>query len=396
MKICIIVAEFNPFHNGHKYIIDEVKKLGFTHIAVIMSGNFVQRGEPALISKAPRAHTAILNGANLVLEIPTVWALSTAQKYASAAVEIAGSLGCADAIAFGSECGNINILKNLACCLTSSEFPELLKKHLNEGITFAKAREMAVNSISESKYPQNYLGFPNNILGVEYIGALNKYRFNIEPITIKRVGFNDIDSFRSASEIREMIKNNDDKFQKYIPKSSFEIISNQILKKNVPICLENAQKAVIYKLRTICKNDVLNLPDISEGLENRILKAAKEAIEINDFLFAVKTKRYTMSRIKRILLCAFLGISKKMQDGAVPYIRVLASDSAGYEILKKAKANALLPIVHSYSEIKKLSDKSKEIFELECKSTDLYNLLSPKIKPCGLEKSFKIITPDKF
>lgn len=392
MKICAVIAEFNPFHNGHKYLMDEIRKRGFTHIVVVMSGNFVQRGEPAIISKRLRAETALLNGADVVLEMPVVWALTSAEKYALAGVEIAGGLGCVDALAFGSECGEISPLRDTAKILESDEFSYCLKENLSTGITFAKAREMAVNSISKDKNFSEYLCNPNNILGVEYIRAINKLGFNMEPITIKRLRGDIANLYRSASEIRKMIKISDNEFRKYVPNSSYEIISKDFPKREALHFLECASQSIIYKLRTTTVNDILKLSDISEGLENRIVKAAKKSICVDDFLFSVKTKRYTMSRIKRILMCNFLGISKEIQDISVPYIRVLGMNSKGHEILRTAKKTASLPIVCNYSGVKKLPEKSKEVFKIECTASDLYSLFSSEINSCGDEESFKIVT----
>lgn len=392
MKICAVIAEFNPFHNGHKYLMSEIRKRGFTHIVVVMSGNFVQRGEPAIISKRLRAKTALLNGADVVLEMPVVWALTSAEKYALAGVEIAGGLGCVDALAFGSECGEISPLRDTAKILESDEFSYCLKENLSTGITFAKAREMAVNSISKDKNFSEYLCNPNNILGVEYIRAINKLRFNMEPITIKRLRGDIANLYRSASEIRKMIKISDNEFRKYVPNSSYEIISKDFPKREALHFLECASQSIIYKLRTTTVNDILKLSDISEGLENRIVKAAKKSICVDDFLFSVKTKRYTMSRIKRILMCNFLDISKEIQDISVPYIRVLGMNAKGHEILRTAKKTASLPIVCNYSGVKKLPEKSKEVFKIECTASDLYSLFSSEINSCGDEESFKIVT----
>ena len=392
MKICAVIAEFNPFHNGHKYLMDEIRKLGFTHIVVIMSGNFVQRGEPAIISKRLRVKAALLNGADAVLEMPVVWTLTSAEKYALAGVEIAGGLGCVDALAFGSECGDINCLRKTAKILESDKFFYFLKKNLSTGVTFAKAREMAVNSVSENKNLSEYLRDPNNILGVEYIKGINKLGLDIEPITVKRLCRDTMHTYRSASEIRQMIKASDNEFKKYIPKSSCEAISKELSKGNIVHCLEYTNQSIMYNLRTTSINDIIKLSDISEGLENRIIKAAKKSICLNDFLCSVKTKRYTMSRIKRILMCNFLGINKDIQDTSVPYIRVLGVNEKGHEILKIAKKTASLPIVCNYSGVKKLSEKSKEVFKTECRASDLYSLFSSEIKSCGCEESFKIIT----
>ena len=388
MKICAVIAEFNPFHNGHKRLIDEIRKKGFTHIITIMSGNFVQRGEPSIISKAAKVNSALLNGIDMVVEIPVVWVLSSAEKYANAGIQIAKSLGCVDAIAFGSECGDIDTLKKISSLLKSEEFELLLKKNLDSGISFPKARELAVSDLAMNKNIANYLNFSNNILGVEYLKAAENLNFKSDIFTIKR---NKTPLYRSASEIRKMIKDNNKEFEKYVPPSSFEIVSRETINENAPYILNNAEQSMIYKLRISSKEDILKLPDVNEGLENRILKAAKNCTSLDEILFSIKTKRYTMSRIKRILMCNFLGINQDIQNNFVPYIRLLGTNSKGLEIMK-LKKRASLPIISRYSHVTKLSKTAQKVFECECLASDLYSLFSNKIDTCGKEQSFKIIT----
>lgn len=389
MKICAVIAEFNPFHNGHKRLIDEIRKKGFTHIITIMSGNFVQRGEPSIISKAAKVNSALLNGIDMVVEIPVVWVLSSAEKYANAGIQIAKSLGCVDAIAFGSECGDIDTLKKISSLLKSEEFELLLKKNLDSGISFPKARELAVSDLAMNKNIANYLNFSNNILGVEYLKAAENLNFKSDIFTIKR---NKTPLYRSASEIRKMITDNNKEFEKYVPPSSFEIVSRETINENVPYILDNAEQSMIYKLRISSKEDILKLPDVNEGLENRILKAAKNCTSLDEILFSIKTKRYTMSRIKRILMCNFLGINQDIQNNFVPYIRLLGTNSKGLEIMKLVKKRASLPIISRYSHVTKLSKTAQKVFECECLASDLYSLFSNKIDTCGKEQSFKIIT----
>ena len=387
MKICAIMAEFNPFHNGHKYLIEKVREKGFTHLIAVMSGNFVQRGEPSIISKQSRIKSALSSGIDLVAEIPVVWSLSSAEIYARAGIEIIKSFGCVDAIAFGSECGNINFMKKIVAALKTDEFKLLLKKNLNSGVTFAKAREMAIYSIIPNAEISNFLGTPNNILGIEYLKFIEDFDVNVEPVTIKRIGKNNGHEYCSASEIRKMIINSDENFKNYVP-----WFSSEGLKKETIHNLEFAQQAFIYKLRTLSREDILKLPDISEGLENRILKSVHHENNLNDILFSIKTKRYTLSRIKRILMCGFLDINSEIQTYSVPYIRLLGSNSKGYEILKKSKKTALLPLISRYSEIKKLSKPAIEVFNCECKSSNFYCFFSKKIESSGKEEAFRMIT----
>ncbi len=389
MKICAIVAEFNPFHNGHKHLIDKIRKKGFTHIIAIMSGNYVQRGEPAIISKKARTKIALKNGIDLVVEIPCVWSISTAEKYAQAGVQIANSLGCVETLAFGSECGDIKRLKKITKTLKSEDFSAYLKNHLSKGITFAKAREIALSKLISEPDVIEQIKSPNNILGIEYLKSIDKFSSKLTPLTIERAMSGN--RLTSASKIREFIKAESESYEKYVPRSSFEIISREIQNFRAPCKLESAEQIILYKLRTMNKSDILNLPDINEGLENRILSSVKNTLSLNDLLFSIKTKRYTLARIKRIILSAYLGITNKLQDKVVPYIRILGANNNGLEILKTAKSTTALPIVSRYADVLKLDLNSQEIFDAECRASDLYSLFSPKISSCGKEQTFRIV-----
>ena len=384
MKICAVVCEFNPFHNGHKYFLDKLKTLGYDHIIAIMSGNYVQRGEPAIMSKKARAEVALALGVDLVIEIPTIWAVSNAQTYASAAVDIANALGCVDVLAFGSECGSVEKLNKILEAIKNPKFSEVLKEQLDLGVTFAKARETAVGFVCGDLDVKKILPESNNNLAVEYLSALEKTGSKIKPITIKR----EREKFPSATEIRALIKNKYLNIKNCVPKASFDIISNQM---DYTANLHSGERAVLSHLRALTKESILKLPDISEGIENRVIKAVNSSSGLEEMLFKIKTKRYTMARIKRIILSSYLGITKELQKSPLQYIRVLGLSEKGQEILKKAKFTAKLPIVYEYSQIKKLDGKAQKIFQKECACTDLYSLFLSKVFPCGEEQKFKII-----
>lgn len=384
MKICAIICEFNPFHNGHKYFIDKLKNSGYDHIVAIMSGNYVQRGEPAIISKKARTEIALDCGVDLVIEIPTVWAVANAQTYAAAAIYIANSLGCVDFLAFGSESGSIEHLKSILAATKDPKFSVALKGQLNLGITFAKAREMAVQFVLGDADDEKTLRGSNNNLAIEYLNVLEKTDSNITPVTIKR----DREKFPSATEIRSLIKNKDLSIKNHVPKSAFDIISRGM---EYMADLYSGERAIISHLRTVNKEDILKLPDVSEGIENRIIKAVNFSAGLHEMFFKAKTKRYTMARIKRIILSSYLGITKDIQKNLPPYVRVLGMNEKGQEILKKAKTKATLPVVYEYSQIKKLNEMAQKIFQKECMCTDLYGLFLNRVLPCGEEQKFKIV-----
>lgn len=386
MKICAIISEFNPFHNGHKYLIDKASELGYTHKIAIMSGNFVQRGEPAVISKGARTQAALTNGINLVIEIPSVWAISTSERYARAGVMIANSLGCVESLIFGSESGNLKALSSIAKVLDNPNFPNYLRKYTETGVTFAKAREKAVQEMLTNLDTSLCMQNANDNLAIEYIKNLNKINSKITPVSIKRI---EGENIISASKIRNLIHLKTD-FKNYLPKSSEEIIYKEIKNKLAPTNTKNAEKVILYKLKSLSKIEFKDLPDISEGLENRFIKAINNLENIEKILLEIKTKRYTMSRLKRIIMAAVLDIKNEIQKKDVPYIRILGADEKGIEILKKSK-NFALPVITKYSEAKNLSTFGYKIFEKECFCTSIYGLFLENVKNLPPEQQFKLI-----
>ncbi len=378
MEICAIITEFNPFHNGHKYIISQAKKMGFTHVVAIMSGNFVQRGEPAIFSKKTRAKCALMNGIDLVVEMPCVWAVSSAERYAEAGVYLADSLGCVDSLVFGSRCGELKKLSDVEQSLTELKFEKMLKNYLKSGITFAKAREKAVDKLLPNIDVSKILSSGNDILGIEYIKAIRNLHSNIRPLTLPRSV-----NFKSASEIRTLIKKKDEKYYEYIP-NNINILES-------PKDIFWGEKGVFAILNNVNLEYLYNLPDISEGLENKIYNSLNRCMNLENLLNMVKSKRYTMSRIKRIIMCAYLGITNKIQAKRPPYLRILGATNEGLEILNAMSGRVKLPVISKFSEIADKNDFSKKVFELECKATNLFGVFSQKLELLQSEKKFKFI-----
>lgn len=390
MKVCAIIAEFNPFHNGHAYLIEKVRSLGFTHVIIVMSGNFVQRGEPSIISKDIRAITALKNGANLVIEIPTIKSILSAEKFAFAGISLIASLGSVDGIAFGMESENLENLINIEKTLKDDNFSRLLKIHLSRGITFAKAREEALNEIIGEKISCELHG-SNNILAVEYLKAIDNIESSVEVLGVRRLENPSI--YLSASKIRNLINLNNISYKKYIPLSSFSLIKDKIFKREAPASIYtlSSQKAIISRLRGLSLKEISSLPDISEGIENRIFKAIRNSTSIPELFFNIKTKRYTLSRIRRIILCAFLGIKSYETEKPLNYIKILGMDNKGKDLLKYIKKNSKLPIITKYKDILSSGKNAVEAFEKENDFNNLYGLLTPKILKCEQDKSFKLI-----
>ena len=382
MKICAVVAEFNPFHNGHAYLLEKIRSSGYSHIVVVMSGNYVQRGEAAIFPKDARAKAALQMGANLVIELPTVKVLATAEKYAFSALSIIKKLGNQiNALAFGTETENFENLVEIKEILGTELFKKEVKLQLEKGLSFAVCRENAVRNISKKPYIANEIKNPNNILAVEYLKAMDKLGMSLDCVPVKRMEVPG--KYFSASKLREMIIQENLDFKNYIPeKLDFNT--------NLKASYFEMGREIICKLRSLEKSDFARLPDVSEGLENRIYSAVKKACSLPELLEIAKTKRYAMARIKRIILCAFLGIDSNMASAEIPYIRVIGSDEKGFEILK----NVNFPVVTRYSDVLKLGSDAQKFFELENKFTNIYYSLTKEILPCEKEKTFKMIRND--
>ena len=346
-----IICEFNPLHEGHKHLIRSVKGEN-DGIICAMSGNFVQRGEFAVFDKFERAKAAVEAGADLVIEIPTLCSTLSAQGFAKGAVDILEATGICDMLAFGSECGDINELKKTATLIKEKD--ALIKQELSKGVSYPKARQNVISS--------PVLEGANNLLAIEYI-----LQTSLDCITVKRIGkghgSDDIDY--SASEIRKHLSLN-------------EISS-----------MKNCEKAVLYKLRTMSEEDFLEIDDVSEGLENRIVGAVKTAKSLDELYDSIKTKRYTHSRIRRIILRAYLGITKNMPKSP-QYLRILAFNSRGRDMLGEIKKKSSLPIITKYSEAKAEGGEILRLFEQESHFTDLYNLGFAIPRPCDEEKTAQI------
>lgn len=382
MKICAVVAEFNPFHNGHAYLLEKIRSSGYSHIVVVMSGNYVQRGEAAIFPKDARAKAALQMGANLVIELPTVKVLATAEKYAFSALSVIKKFGNQiNALAFGTETENFENLVEIKEILGTELFKKEVKLQLEKGFSFAVCRENAVRNISKKPCIANEIKNPNNILAVEYLKAMDKLGMSLDCLPVKRMEVPG--KYFSASKLRERIIQENLDFKNYIPeKLDFNT--------NLKASYFEMGREIICKLRSLEKSDFARLPDVSEGLENRIRSAVKKACSLPELLEFVKTKRYAMARIKRIILCAFLGIDSNMASAEIPYVRVLGSDKKGFEILKNVDS----PVVTRYSDVLKLGSDAQNFFELENKFTNIYYSLTKEILPCEKEKTFKMIRND--
>ena len=372
-----VVCEFNPFHNGHKYLIDTVKRLTGEPVVAVMSGSFVQRGEAAVCSKFERAETALKNGADLVVELPAVYAVSCAQRFAQGGVSIAKSFGDVDKLAFGCEADSLEALTAAANAIDNTEVNSCVTEKMSAGAYYPQAFESAVREVLGDE-TADVLTSPNNILAVEYLRALKGS--GIEPLPVKRTGVShDSDiidgNFVSASKLREMLRRGEDvsRFAPEVPKSI-----------TYP---ENLGRAVLFKLRTMTADDFGRLPEVSEGLEHRFVNAVSKYNSLEEILFAVKTKRYTLARLRRIICCAALGITGELQSLNAEYARVLGFSAGGEKLLKSCS----FEIVTSVAKTMRAEGKNADFLRRDILATDLSALAYNSVKPCGSDYRTKII-----
>lgn len=391
MKVCGIVAEYNPFHNGHKYQIEQTKKLtNCDTVIAVMSGNFIQRGLPALFDKWTRAKMAIENGVDIVIELPTCYATSSAEFFAHGAIGIMDALNCVDILSFGNKYNDIEVLKRIASVLHSEpeEYKKLLQKELKKGISYPIARSNALKNFLkkeiDSKVLEAILLDSNNILGIEYLKALLTYDSPITPCAIERIGgdynsTNIIGNICSATGIREMLeKNNTSRLPDVVPEETFKILTNELTLGKAPMQINNFEKEILYTLRKLSTQELSDISDVTEGLENVLKKSINEAFEIEDLIEKIKTKRYTKTRVQRILIHTLLGIKKSIiqeQKETPQYARILAFSKNGKKVIPELVKNSRIPVVTSISKfLKTATPYQKEMLELDILATNIYTL----------------------
>ncbi len=392
MQIYGVISEYNPFHKGHRYMLAQMRQSGATHIVVCMSGNITQRGDFAVFDKYTRTRCALLNGADLVIELPVTYACAGAERFASGGVFLLNAVGCVQKLCFGSESGSIDDLTAVSQAIKSDNYHTCIQQHLANGMTFAAARQKAV--FEQIGALADLLREPNNILAVEYIKALTKIHSPITPCTITRTGASHdsnvpVDHIASASHIREQIYQGNS-YDRWIPENT-RVLCQSV--KNPPdgSRFKKMELAFLYRLRTMNQNDFALLPDMSEGLENRIYRAVRKAVSVEEVLTLAKCKRYTMSRIRRAVLHALLGITQNTYGPLPQYIRVLGFNRNGRDILRLMRQTAALPVIMKSADISHCSNDAKEMFSLECRCDDIYALSGKITGNCGQNFTENII-----
>lgn len=384
-----IICEFNPFHNGHEYLLSKAKENGGKNICV-MSGNFVQRGEAAIYEKRRRAEMALKNGADVVISLPVGWSMSGAENFAYGGVSLLKSTGIVDNLAFGCENNNEALLNEAAQVIFSNNFADEIGKYLSLGDTYAVAREKAINAL----YPhlKEFISEPNNILGVQYLVAAKQLNFSVGFTPIARIGTkHDSDNFSgifsSASNIRKLIRSKDtEKIKNYLPENVYNMVID------LPCSdLSTIENAILFKLRNLSLDDIRKLPDISEGIENRIFDAIKTATSLDELYSFIKTKRYTMARIRRIIMSAAFSVDNSFIKREPPYIHILGYKKESESLVSQMAQKATKPVLLSSKDYIKLDDFGKKVFETECITTDLYGMSFNPPFPCSKEYTEPIV-----
>lgn len=382
-----IICEFNPFHNGHRYIIETAKRLTNESVLAVMSGSFCQRGEVAVCSKFERAAAALRYGADIVAELPAVHAMSCAQRFAQAGVHIATAFESTSCLAFGCEDDNLPALQAAADAFQNEAVNRKIALLMKGGAYYPQAAEQAVREVCGDA-AADMLTQPNSVLAVEYLRALGGS--SVKPLPVRRVGTahdsrESCGGYLSASAIRERLRRGED-VSAFMPEPPADI--------TYPALLE---RAVLCRLRTMTAADFRALPEVGEGLENRLTAAVKTCHSVEDIIAAVKTKRYTHARLRRILCCALLGVTESLQAQRADYVRVLGFSQTGAALLKTCR----LPVVTSAAKAMKADSTAAEFLRRDILATDIAALAYQAVKPCGADYHTKLIrswqpaAPDK-
>jgi predicted nucleotidyltransferase len=392
MKTVGIISEYNPFHNGHKYHIQAAREACSAEYAVcIMSGSFVQRGEPAVFDKWSRAQMAVMNGADLVIELPVVYACQPAEIFASGAVKILNSLGIIDYICFGSELGDTLTLNQVAKLHHNEPeaFSKLIKEQLTHGCSYPKAVSKALSSYlgeEEQAITDDILKNPNNVLGIEYIKALMSLKSSIEPVAVKRIisGHNDTgitSEIASATAIRSEIRSGGitEKVRFSMPENCIDTIEANVKSGRHPLFLNDFSDILLYRLRMIEEYKLRDYLNVREGIENRLKKCAFKSSDCEELIDAVKTKRYTRTYIQRLLCHLLLDMQKNdialFKDLECPaYIRILAFNDNGKSLIKEIKNRSPYPVISKVADFSCKDERIKRMFSYDILSTDIYNL----------------------
>ncbi len=379
MDIIGIICEYNPFHSGHEYQIRQSKLLLGQEPAVlcVMSGDFVQRGEAAVFSKYARAEAACRCGADVVIELPLPWSLSSAEGFANGAVTLLADLG-AQHLCFGSEAGELAPLEHIARCITEPGFNDKVSERLrsNPALSYAMARHQLLDELLGEKEAE-HISKANNILGVEYLKSIYTNGFTIKPTTVSRQGSThdgvDGEDGKSAMELRRMMTQGQD-LSPYIPAAAYDVFDRERRLGRTRREPDALDTALLSRLRMFDEEYYASIPDASDGAGQRLCRAATEQCSLNAIVGATRTKRYPISRVRRMIMCAALGIKRDMTAEPPPYARVLAANEKGCALLRELDGKSKVPLLTKPASVRQLSERAQKLFALGVSAHDLFVL----------------------
>ena len=380
MTVAGVIAEYNPFHQGHAWQLGEIRRrLGAdAGIIICMSGNFVQRVDFANLNKLARAEMALRGGADLVLELPTPWACAGAERFAQGGAAVLAGTGVAAHLAFGCESGAPEPLRTAAACLDSEAYPAAVRRLMGGGMTFAAARQSAVRELTDSE-TASCLSCPNNALAVEYLRAIRGTA--LQPLALPRVGAahdsGEESAYSSASAIRERISGGG-AWRELLPEASAAVLEREIAAGRAPAAMEHCQRAVLSQLRRMSEEDFRPYDGGNEGLYHRFYRAVHSAVHTGEILQSAKTKRYPLARLRRMLLQSYLGLPQAVPGETPPYLRVLGANERGRALLGRMRETASLPVITKPGHVRRLGAEAQRVFDLEARCTDLYVLACPE------------------
>jgi len=384
MRVAGIIAEYNPFHEGHAWHIAQVRAAGATHVVAVMSGYAVQRGEFAIARKQVRAQIALQNGVDLAICLPAPYSCARAQDFARAGVRLLQSLGCVDVLGFGSECGDVSLVRRAADALRQGGVINSMRAAVGEGSSFAAARQMALAQADPQAAA--LLRSPNDTLAVEYLTAIEELGAGFEPLAVPRrgAGHDEMgkEGFPCASELRIIFK------ERGVP---FENISSSILRGEAalgfaPVDMRKLEPAWLTCLRRMAVDELARLPDISEGMEHLLHGAIQKASTVAEILSIAGGRRYPTARLRRILFHALLGVTVDDFQALPRFIQVIGHNAAGRELLRRMKSTTELPVVQRHQDMKNLPKEAQRQYALECRAADLMALAMPQVQACGMEQ----------
>ena len=394
-----IIAEYNPFHNGHLYQIQKAKELtGADTVIAVMSGNFTQRGDTSLINKFEKAKIALQNEVDMVIELPTIYSISSAENFVLGGIKILNEIGNIDYLVFGIEEENLEKLQAIADVLVNEddEFKRNIKEELDKGNSYPKAREIVLKKVLSSENVENIMQKPNNILAIEYLKALKTTNSKIKPFAIKRKNTmhndeNINENYASGTYIRKLfIENNFNEIKKVVPKYTYERLLELKNQGTYVSSINDFSDIVIYKIRTMTKEEISKIADVNEGLENSIKLASTTCKTIDEIIEKVSTKRYTKTRISRILTYILLDITKSEMEqskNANQYIRVLGVNKKCEGILKTINNDKLITSLKKFEE----NNGENQLLNIDKKATEIYTIKYQKSVQANLDYTSKFI-----